>query len=79
MLLKILSDRCHQRHGGFSLLKYSIGYIYWPIRSCFKIKYHCLVLSIKTFGQVFPAFGQLNLSATSPNEQVSKLMSSLDS
>ena len=28
--------------------------------------------SIKKFGQIFPAFGQLNLSATSLNEQVGK-------
>jgi hypothetical protein len=71
LLLKTFNDRFHQRHSGFSIFKYSIWYFYWPFRSCLNYD-HYLVLQVKKFGQVFPAFGQLKIRATSPNGQVGK-------
>ena len=66
-VVKTFSDRFHQRHNGFS----SIGYLLTN-QKLFNFFYPCLVLSIKIFRQFFPAFGQLKLPATSPNDQVGK-------
>jgi hypothetical protein len=56
LLLKSFYDRFHQRHYGFSLFKYSIGYFYLPIGSCLKKRNTIWFYQWKTFEQVFTAF-----------------------